>query len=845
MKKKLSTLLKTSIFILTALFIFSKSPLVAEAATQANKNALQKELGDMLYNGDSTTHDVSHYKVSVTELINITNNMKNGEYKWIWAAYYSNMCFNYTAKSSIVQTVDIWNYDSNATTRYITLQKNVDNIYAGLDPAMNDLDKVLYFHNCIVEIASYQYRGYQSFGAGGILGENLGVCSGYTKALNLLLSSEGIECKYVPSDALNHGWTLVKLDGQWYHIDSTWDDTRAKVWSQTGHQYMLCNDSEFKSNGHSTWNDMGSTYASTSTKYSNWFVHNITGKMLFDGGYWYYVDNATNHLMKSKSTGEGMQVVVSGTGKDSFTIVSVENGVVTYTCGGKTYRSDEVEKETIDEAKEETSTDGSTSSTKNNGTTAQASVYWNEFQLWRSGNYNNTKGEYQANGNRICLNDYYEITPCTEYNVVVSETAINMLIRELDENKKIIVSHNLKDSESFTTASNAKYLGISLYPPVAEYSWNYKKYKALFDTGSFSVGLLLGTPLNEDAEASDEDDNATLPDVSNSNSSTIDNSTSTNDTVTIIDKGTYVQELVFWNNFDLWRSGNYNYATGVYQAYSTRICLKDYYEVSPSTKYNIILSDSSTNMLIRELDENKNFIDSYNLKDSASFITASNAKYLGISLYHPVNEYSWTYEKYKTTFSTDGFFVGISYDKIVEDKTNQTNDIATLCWNSFDLWRSGNYYYLTGKYVENNNRICLKEYIDVPANQTYQINISNTELHMLIRELNSSGKLIKSYDLADGQQFTTSSTCNTLGISLYRFQNEHYISLQNYKEMFENSEINIGITPVVNIDDTATPSAASIPNNSNTLIYVLSVLILFFFIIGISLYLKGKNNHSV
>ena len=114
---------------------------------------------------------------------------------------------------------------------------------------------------------------------------------------------------------------------------------------------------------------------------------------------------------------------------------------------------------------------------------------------------------------------------------------------------------------------------------------------------------------------------------------------------------------------------------------------------------------------------------------------------------------------------------------------------------------------------------------------------------MLIRELDSSGNIIKSYNLADGEQFTTSSTCSSLGISLYRPKNEYSIKVADYKSLFENSEVNIGITPVVNIDDTATPSAAAIPNNSYTHIYVLSVLFLTFFIVGISFYVKVKNKN--
>ena len=39
-----------------------------------------------------------------------------------------------------------------------------------------------------------------------------------------LLREMGIECHYVASDSIAHIWLAVKIDGEWYHSDVTWDD---------------------------------------------------------------------------------------------------------------------------------------------------------------------------------------------------------------------------------------------------------------------------------------------------------------------------------------------------------------------------------------------------------------------------------------------------------------------------------------------------------------------------------------------------------------------------------------------------------------------------------------------
>lgn len=57
-------------------------------------------------------------------------------------------------------------------------------------------------------------------------------CSGYTRALNLALRYWGIPCCEIWGrtydngvvDPTSHLWTGIRLNGQWYHCDVTWDD---------------------------------------------------------------------------------------------------------------------------------------------------------------------------------------------------------------------------------------------------------------------------------------------------------------------------------------------------------------------------------------------------------------------------------------------------------------------------------------------------------------------------------------------------------------------------------------------------------------------------------------------
>lgn len=54
----------------------------------------------------------------------------------------------------------------------------------------------------------------------GVFVDRKAVCAGYARAMQYLLNVLGIECAFIVSDT--HAWNLVKLEGDYYHIDATW-----------------------------------------------------------------------------------------------------------------------------------------------------------------------------------------------------------------------------------------------------------------------------------------------------------------------------------------------------------------------------------------------------------------------------------------------------------------------------------------------------------------------------------------------------------------------------------------------------------------------------------------------
>ena len=98
---------------------------------------------------------------------------------------------------------------------------------------MSEYEKVKAIHDYIINNTQYDYDNYlngtvpdSSFSAVGVFQHGVAVCQGYAYAFELLCDLAGIECELVTGtgNGGGHAWNQVKVDGQWYNIDLTWDD---------------------------------------------------------------------------------------------------------------------------------------------------------------------------------------------------------------------------------------------------------------------------------------------------------------------------------------------------------------------------------------------------------------------------------------------------------------------------------------------------------------------------------------------------------------------------------------------------------------------------------------------
>jgi len=112
---------------------------------------------------------------------------------------------------------------------------------------MNAHQKVKAIHDWVLLHVAYD-RSLVRHSAYDALKSGLTVCQGYASLTYRLLTDAGIPARIVEGTVSTgaHTWNLVKLDGVWYQLDTTFDDPVPDVKGRTTYGYYLVTDSQLK-----------------------------------------------------------------------------------------------------------------------------------------------------------------------------------------------------------------------------------------------------------------------------------------------------------------------------------------------------------------------------------------------------------------------------------------------------------------------------------------------------------------------------------------------------------------------------------------------------------------------
>jgi hypothetical protein len=164
-------------------------------------------------------------------------------------------------------------------------------IESAIADGMDDYEKELAMHDWIVEWANYDEGALDNGPLAdpdpdndnpyGLLLHKKAICAGYSSTFQLFMDLLGIECITVNGysgdlQSEEHAWNMVKIDGEWYCVDVTWDDPLGieQAASET-HKYFNVPSSFMRETGHH-WDD---TAAPKATAGKLWRSENDLNKL--------------------------------------------------------------------------------------------------------------------------------------------------------------------------------------------------------------------------------------------------------------------------------------------------------------------------------------------------------------------------------------------------------------------------------------------------------------------------------------------------------------------------------------------------------------------------------------
>lgn len=164
------------------------------------------------------------------------------------AIYYIDTNMQYAVNSStknIASANLYYKYSANEINR---MQKAVDaeadKLIDKITPSMTEYDIVKYFYDYLAENVVYDENAENCRSIYGVFVDKKAICSGYSKAFSYLCDKVGISTILVTGDAdgIPHMWNMVKIGGEWYHIDVTYAVTDSNLGKYVRYDYFCVGD---------------------------------------------------------------------------------------------------------------------------------------------------------------------------------------------------------------------------------------------------------------------------------------------------------------------------------------------------------------------------------------------------------------------------------------------------------------------------------------------------------------------------------------------------------------------------------------------------------------------------
>ena len=188
----------------------------------------------------------------------------------------------------------------------------------------SDYSKALWLHDWLLEQLDYD-NSLKWSSAESALTRSSGTCQAYERAYAKLLSTAGIENAETRDTYDGHTWNAMKLDGKWYQVDCTWDDSSENYYNfNLTHLYFALSD-ELMAIAHQGHNKIYTVegYATPSNSLEhNYFVQNGDAQQ--------WVESYRNRIQENLNNKNTEFSIQADNSTYPPSIYGIQNGIIAY-----------------------------------------------------------------------------------------------------------------------------------------------------------------------------------------------------------------------------------------------------------------------------------------------------------------------------------------------------------------------------------------------------------------------------------------------------------------------------------------------------------------------------------
>lgn len=188
----------------------------------------------------------------------------------------------------------------------------------------SDYSKALWLHDWLLEQLNYD-NSLKWSSAESALTRSSGTCQAYERAYAKLLSAAGIENAETRDTYDGHTWNAMKLDGKWYQVDCTWDDSSENYYNfNRTHLYFALSD-ELMAIAHQGHKNIYTVegYATPSNSLEhNYFVQNGDAQQ--------WVESYRNRIQENLNNKNTEFSIQADNSTYPPSIYGIQNGIIAY-----------------------------------------------------------------------------------------------------------------------------------------------------------------------------------------------------------------------------------------------------------------------------------------------------------------------------------------------------------------------------------------------------------------------------------------------------------------------------------------------------------------------------------